>query len=677
MHAQLPSPNNNQERWGNVVSSTTNAALNILGTKTKTNNVANPEIKTLSISQKHLKLERENIADPVKREILRTKRNKTMTKIHLLVKKEETDRIEKQLENIESMKNDSSQMFQAIKDLNRIKPKSPLLIKSQHGLTANENEQTEIITSYFKTQFCKDTNKVPDVLPTEMRTAFTTNEISNAISQLRNNKSTGKDGVKAELLKYGPTFIHNEIANIFNETAKSGKYPKELTQGILCAIQKPGKAKGPVSNLRPIILLSILRKILAICLKKRIIDRLDNQIPPSQAAYRTGRSTTEHVFATKILAEKATTSQNYVIHLLMLDMSKAFDTVNRTTLLEDLKQILEHDELHLIKIMLEVELSVKCGRSEGKHFQTDIGVPQGDGLSANEFTLYLAKALMNHQTSHDHTYSKQINHNSYNPSFLSEHSYSQITDNHIRIDQEYADDISKLTTDPHTITYFKETLPNILAERGLHINDTKTEEYKIQRKGNVDWKKCKLLGSLLDTENDIKRRKGLAIAAINTLKYIFNSSKLNIKTKLRVFNCYISSIFLYNSELWTLTKTKENQIDSFHRRLIRTSCLNIKWPNKISTTKLYEITNLNLWSNQIRKRQLRWFGHLTRLPENTPAKIAFKHALEPVKRPPGKPTLTWISMMIQRFKSDFNISLEEAMKMAYDRKLWRTLINKI
>ena len=34
-------------------------------------------------------------------------------------------------------------------------------------------------------------------------------------------------------------------------------------------------------------------------------------------------------------------------------------------------------------------------------------------------------------------------------------------------------------------------------------------------------------------------------------------------------------------------------------------------------------------------------------------------------------------MMIQRFKSDFNISLEEAMKMAYDRKLRRTFIDKI
>lgn len=34
-------------------------------------------------------------------------------------------------------------------------------------------------------------------------------------------------------------------------------------------------------------------------------------------------------------------------------MSKAFDTVNRTTNLEDLRKIVEPDELHLIKILLQ------------------------------------------------------------------------------------------------------------------------------------------------------------------------------------------------------------------------------------------------------------------------------------------------------------------------------------
>ena len=45
---------------------------------------------------------------------------------------------------------------------------------------------------------------------------------------------------------------------------------KKLIAGILTPLQKPGKAEGPPENLRPIILLSILKKILTICLLKRI-----------------------------------------------------------------------------------------------------------------------------------------------------------------------------------------------------------------------------------------------------------------------------------------------------------------------------------------------------------------------------------------------------------------------
>jgi hypothetical protein len=39
-------------------------------------------------------------------------------------------------------------------------------------------------------------------------------------------------------------------------------------------------------------------------------------IPLSQAAYRSGRSTTENILAMKLLAEKASVAENYEINLL-------------------------------------------------------------------------------------------------------------------------------------------------------------------------------------------------------------------------------------------------------------------------------------------------------------------------------------------------------------------------
>ena len=47
-----------------------------------------------------------------------------------------------------------------------------------------------------------------------------------------------------------------------------------------------------------------------------------------------------------------------------------------------------------------------------------------------------------------------------------------------------------------------------------------TEEFPSSRGGDEDWKKCWFLGSLLDTKNDINKRKGLALGANHTLSHI-------------------------------------------------------------------------------------------------------------------------------------------------------------
>ena len=72
----------------------------------------------------------------------------------------------------------------------------------------------------------------------------------------------------------------------------------------------------------------------------------------------------------------------------------------------------------------------------------------------------------------------------------------------------------------------------------------------------------KHLGSLLDTKLDIKRRNGLLIDAYNTLEYMFISRHLSEQTKLRIFKAYLESVFLYNSELWCMTKSIADQIDT-------------------------------------------------------------------------------------------------------------------
>ena len=61
----------------------------------------------------------------------------------------------------------------------------------------------------------------------------------------------------------------------------------------------------------------------------------------------------------------------------------------------------------------------------------------------------------------------------------------------------------------------------MLEDEGLHINAANTEKHHFNKKSESNWKKCKYLGSLLHTEHDISRRKGLAMNSLKTIEIIY------------------------------------------------------------------------------------------------------------------------------------------------------------
>ena len=111
-----------------------------------------------------------------------------------------------------------------------------------------------------------------------------------------------------------------------------GDYVEELTLGLLRPPQESGKFKRPPKKLKTSLLLSVLRKLLAICMIEITWDHLKNYIPVDQAAYQPSKVITDQIFPIKLLAEKAIINIEYKIYLLLLDMSKEFDIVNRKTL---------------------------------------------------------------------------------------------------------------------------------------------------------------------------------------------------------------------------------------------------------------------------------------------------------------------------------------------------------
>ena len=250
------------------------------------------------------------------------------------------------------------------------------------------------------------------------------------------------------------------------------------------------------------------------------------------------------------------------------------------------------------------------------------------------------------------------------------------------INQQYADDTSWITSSKETKENIKKEVPKILKLKNLQVNEGKTEEHTVKRGGDESWKTCKYLGSFLDTESDIKRRKVLAMNAYNELKYIFENKKVSLTVKLRIFKWHIESIFMYNSELWTVTKKLESTIDVFQRNILR-KILNIRWPDKISNDKLYEKTKESPWSKTVKKRRLKWYGHLIRLPEETPAKQALREAQKASRKPRGGQKLTWLKLV----KKDLeNVKVKVVVKggglktveheeVAKNRQNWQCVIN--
>ena len=88
-------------------------------------------------------------------------------------------------------------------------------------------------------------------------------------------------------------------------------------------------------------------------------------------------------------------------------------------------------------------------------------------------------------------------------------------------------------------------------KKGLKVNKNKIENY-------IQWKRCKLVGTLLDTEKDIKRRKILAINAAKNLHRFFENDKLTIKLKLK-----LSQIKIFTRKRKSLNGRKKSRWDDW------------------------------------------------------------------------------------------------------------------
>ena len=124
---------------------------------------------------------------------------------------------------------------------------------------------------------------------------ITREEVHDAIKRMKNGKAMGPDKLPVELLKAAGQHGAAFVADVLN-TSFSRHEPLGIGEGLLAALQKPGKPKGPLGSLRPIVLLTIIRKVLSLITLSRARAKFEAYLSDSQAAFRRGRATSDIVW---------------------------------------------------------------------------------------------------------------------------------------------------------------------------------------------------------------------------------------------------------------------------------------------------------------------------------------------------------------------------------------------
>ena len=220
------------------------------------------ELENLSKLQKDIKLQISNSDDEVLIRYLKHKRTELMHKIRRTVKKIPEDELDKRVREINKIRDDS-QMFKAVNTLKRKKYENPYIHDENRRNVSNPQQMYTIINTHFKNHFYDENAEIIEPFVGEskkLNKEFDADQIRTTLNKTNNNRSDDYEDMATELVKYGPENLPELIANVFNATFEKHQ-PLATGVGVLVSLPKPNKVKGPVTHLRPIIFLPIIRKI--------------------------------------------------------------------------------------------------------------------------------------------------------------------------------------------------------------------------------------------------------------------------------------------------------------------------------------------------------------------------------------------------------------------------------
>lgn len=286
----------------------------------------------------------------------------------------------------------SKQLWNALRTMNVYKTNSTNLPNSfadpnhinDHFLSVFDDNACPENVAYFNSNTFNESNTFKFNLVDE-------SIVIKAINSLKSNAS-GTDGINLSMLLLCAPVISKHLLHIINCCLQIGYFPNAWKTALVSPLPKVLNPTS-VNDLRPISLLPIFSKVLEKIVYTQINEYFSNHniIPKHQSGFRKAHSTTTallnlHDAVIRNLDNKLATV------LIMLDFSKAFDTISHELMCAKLKYYgFDHISLLFFKNYLQSRSQlVRIGNAVSTVGNVSSGVPQGSILGPLLFIVYTA-----------------------------------------------------------------------------------------------------------------------------------------------------------------------------------------------------------------------------------------------------------------------------------------------